>query len=207
MSFLKKAWRIIRWLVLVLVVLFAALIVYRWPIVTERQKTQEAVANIHAAKLTENDVFGELPPAPDPVKNNATLAGIDFNNNGIRDDVERAIYAAHHDSARVTAAELQYAIELQNKLNGNVFNSDTWTAAVKWESRGSGCVIDTAFDLYKNTPDRIHKSDEWIKEINNFVFNTEERIKEKEKIDQYEVAYANTLDKNPCDIDPKTLPN
>jgi len=33
-----------------------------------------------------------LPPEPDPDFNNATLAGIDSNNNGIRDDVERAIY-------------------------------------------------------------------------------------------------------------------
>jgi hypothetical protein len=34
-----------------------------------------------------------VPPAPDPVKNSTTLAGIDFNNNGVRDDVERALAA------------------------------------------------------------------------------------------------------------------
>lgn len=32
-----------------------------------------------------------VPPAPDPVVNNATLAGVDSNNNGVRDDVERKI--------------------------------------------------------------------------------------------------------------------
>ena len=32
-----------------------------------------------------------LPPEPDPVINNSTLLGIDSNNNGVRDDVERVI--------------------------------------------------------------------------------------------------------------------
>jgi len=38
-----------------------------------------------------------LPPEPDPVKNNATLLGIDSNNNGVRDDVERWIYETYKD--------------------------------------------------------------------------------------------------------------
>ncbi len=33
-----------------------------------------------------------LPPEPDPKINNATLLGVDVNNNGVRDDVERWIY-------------------------------------------------------------------------------------------------------------------
>ncbi len=33
-----------------------------------------------------------LPPEPDPKVNNATLLGVDVNNNGVRDDVERYIY-------------------------------------------------------------------------------------------------------------------
>lgn len=38
-----------------------------------------------------------VPPEPDPVKNNATIAGIDSNNNGVRDDVERKIAAKTTD--------------------------------------------------------------------------------------------------------------
>jgi hypothetical protein len=34
-----------------------------------------------------------VPPAPDPATNNATLAGVDSNNNGVRDDLERSIAA------------------------------------------------------------------------------------------------------------------
>ncbi len=33
-----------------------------------------------------------LPPKPDPKVNNATLLGVDVNDNGVRDDVERYIY-------------------------------------------------------------------------------------------------------------------
>ncbi len=38
-----------------------------------------------------------LPPEPDPQVNNATLLGIDSNNNGVRDDVERWIYETYKD--------------------------------------------------------------------------------------------------------------
>lgn len=36
-----------------------------------------------------------LPPEPDPIINNSTLLGIDSNNNGVRDDVERWIYKTY----------------------------------------------------------------------------------------------------------------
>ncbi len=39
----------------------------------------------------------ELPPEPDPKINNATLLGIDVNNNDVRDDVERWIYETYKD--------------------------------------------------------------------------------------------------------------
>ena len=38
-----------------------------------------------------------LPPEPDPKVNNATLLGIDSNNNGVRDDVERWIYETYKE--------------------------------------------------------------------------------------------------------------
>ena len=38
-----------------------------------------------------------LPPKPDPKINNSTLLGIDSNNNGVRDDVERWIYKTYKD--------------------------------------------------------------------------------------------------------------
>ena len=57
---------------------------------------QAKVDNITSNKIT-LIVYKEinkhrLPPKPDPKLNNSTLLGIDTNNNGVRDDVERKIY-------------------------------------------------------------------------------------------------------------------
>jgi len=38
-----------------------------------------------------------LPPEPDPTINNSTLLGVDVNDNGVRDDVERWIYTKYKD--------------------------------------------------------------------------------------------------------------
>ena len=39
-----------------------------------------------------------VPPEPAPAINNATLAGVDVNNNGVRDDVERALAKSSSDA-------------------------------------------------------------------------------------------------------------
>jgi hypothetical protein len=74
-----------------------------------------------------------VPPAPDPATNNATLAGVDSNNNGVRDDVERKIaekidinnfnialkYAAAHEAMIIstTPTSRADAIALISKEN------------------------------------------------------------------------------------------
>jgi len=42
-----------------------------------------------------------LPPEPDPKLNNSTLLGIDVNNNGVRDDVERWIYETYKEPIEI----------------------------------------------------------------------------------------------------------
>lgn len=64
----------------------------------------------------------KLPPEPDPDLNNATLLGIDSNDNGIRDDVERFIVIKYQDHHKiVTESGLQkakaYQKILENPLN------------------------------------------------------------------------------------------
>jgi len=43
-----------------------------------------------------------LPPEPDPQINNSTLLGIDVNNNGVRDDVERKIIETYREPIKIT---------------------------------------------------------------------------------------------------------
>ena len=55
----------------------------------------------------------KLPPEPDEDKNNETLLGIDFNHNGIRDEVERWVITHYANDPKYpktkTAIALQYA--------------------------------------------------------------------------------------------------
>ena len=58
----------------------------------------------------------KVPPAPDLVANDATVAGVDSNNNGIRDDVERWIAQTYPTSAKMRAAVAQMALNSQKEL-------------------------------------------------------------------------------------------
>jgi len=62
---------------------------------------QAKVGNILSNKVHLNiywEVDGHrLPPEPAPKINNATLLGVDVNNNGVRDDVERWIYKTYKE--------------------------------------------------------------------------------------------------------------
>lgn len=56
-----------------------------------------------------------VPTAPDPTLNAATLAGVDSNNNGVRDDVERKVAVAATNQSEFDAS-MQKAKAYQNTL-------------------------------------------------------------------------------------------
>lgn len=58
----------------------------------------------------------QVPPAPDQAMNDSTVAGVDTNNNGIRDDVERWIAQTYPTSAKMRAAIAQMALNSQKEL-------------------------------------------------------------------------------------------
>ncbi len=167
-----KVWRWVRWPVIILVVGFVVLVGWRLKLLYEQDDTNAAVAKIHANRLTREDVFGDLPPEPNKAENDATLAGIDSNQNGIRDDVERAIYFKYQASAKEAAPAFQYAKALQMEFT-DVYNSATLVAVMQEQSRGFSCVYGRE------------------NEIQDLVFNTEARRKYGEDIrDKYMVSYS-----------------
>ena len=123
------------------------------------------------------------------------MEGIDANNNGIRDEVELTILLWHKDSARVRAAELQYAMAMQMMLD-KVFNSETWVAAAEEEGRGFLCMrVRTGLNSGE------------VERIENLVLDTDlRREKYKEVHRKYEVSYSSS-DAPACDIDFNSLPN
>ena len=68
-----------------------------------------------------------LPPEPDPKVNNATLLGVDVNNNGVRDDVERYIYERFKKDPEFSntkiAIAMQYAWAMQKILENPTIES------------------------------------------------------------------------------------
>jgi hypothetical protein len=189
-------WRFVRWPLLVAFALYAALVIYRIPAVGEKQRTAEAVAHIHMQKITLDDVMGKnLPPMPDSSKVDTTVAGVDANRNGIRDDVELAIFKKYPNSAKVRAAELQYASVTQIMLT-EVFNAETWIAAAQEDSRGSACIGLTTEDL------KVYLSR--VKEVTSLVVNSPIRANEEDKAYSFTTSYGD-LQNSPCDVDLDTL--
>lgn len=194
---LFRVWRIIRWPLAVIVALYIALVVYRIPAVMEQKRTKETVERIHSQKLTQNDVNGEhLPPPPDAAQVDATIEGVDANANGIRDDVELAIFKKYPNSAKIRAAELQYAMALQMYLT-EVFNSETWRVAAEQTSRGSVCLSLTY--PRSNLEEFFKIIDARVDEVESLVLNTSERRNHYDSLDEYTTSFG-LPDNQVCDL-------
>jgi hypothetical protein len=177
------------WVLFVLFVTYGAIVLYAYPHDHEQHLAEATVTKIEAQKLTMVDVDGShLPPPPDSNRVDETVAGIDANGNGIRDDVELAIFAEYSTSTETRSAELQYAMDLQIQLT-EVFDPTTWEAAAKQNDRGFGCLYDTSESGYGILE----------KEVEGLVLNTPDRIKRFKSIEQYRVSYK--LSSGPdCDV-------
>jgi hypothetical protein len=76
-------------------------------------------ATIPAAPAPQTINGISVPPEPDPVANNATLAGVDSNGNGVRDDVERKIAAKLNTQSDFELGN-KYAIARSKIINSPV---------------------------------------------------------------------------------------
>lgn len=105
-----------------------------------------------------------VPPEPDPVANNATLAGIDVNGNGVRDDVERKI--AEISSQETFIEHIKLALIRQELYLKNISYKE---------------MLHNEFCYTNQTENGI--SYEANLAISGFIYNTEARkLKEQEAI-------------------------
>ncbi len=107
----------------------------------------------------------KLPPEPDPTINNSTLLGVDVNNNGVRDDVERKIIETYKEPIKIELmfnyAEVGQLI-LENPVGDALINEkkisrigDCWIYLDDLHMRPSNAI-----DFYENN-----------------VYNTKERVR------------------------------
>lgn len=193
---MKKALKIIIWAGVVFLVLYAGFLALGLWNRYDQKRTAEAVERINSRKITLDDAMGKnLPPEPDKALNDSTVAGVDANNNAIRDDVELEIFKRYPNSAKTRAAMLQYAQALQLELT-EVFNSETLVTTIKKENLAFFC-------LGEINNEKLYESQT---EIEKLVLDTDIRKKKIDKVYEYMTTYSSPRDKE-CDIDISSLNN
>jgi hypothetical protein len=163
-------------------------------------KTNAEVEKIHSTKLTLDDVMGtNLPPDPGALADQ-TIAGVDANNNGIRDDVELAIFKAYPNSAKTRAVLLQYALLLQIEATEPIINKETATAASEEYSRAFDCVG----QIVPKSNDDIEKIEAYVAFVENKQLDTQKRKEIKIDFDNKTGSFE--LQRG-CDVNLETLSN
>ena len=122
-----------------------------------------------------------VPPEPAPTINNATLAGIDVNNNGVRDDVEREIAKKLASQPKYDAV-MKYAKSYQETLNAPAPTSRQAALqrlrALMCSSSGSTGTTEAIRWMQKSNLD-----------VEAALFNTSERRKKLDLINKQIGAY------------------
>lgn len=126
--------------------------------------------------LVKNDSGYLLPVSPD-LEANSTLVGVDSNNNGVRDDVERKLHSLFSDDARTFSVMLVGASAYQaSLLAGFSNNSVEVQKSLQQSSRFVSCYesiseeFSESFDfnnslvemLTLNTPERLEYRDKFL---------------------------------------------
>jgi hypothetical protein len=98
-----------------------------------------------------------VPPAPNADEDNVTVAGVDTNNNGIRDSVERVIAAEFGQDNKDYHKAMEYAEILQVAMVDPSEENVKMYAQLLSSSVGTeeSSVIKTVDDTMINTDDRI----------------------------------------------------
>jgi len=210
MVVLKKIGKVFAWFLVVIFAAFAILVVVRMFHFSNLKKTATMVEKIHATKLSLDDVMGKnLPPDPG-AEADKTVAGIDANKNGIRDDVELAIFKEYPKSAKTRAVLLQYALALQMEAMQTVVNEETVTEVVREQSRADSCVSDSLVPRKSPESSRSYVDIEKIDTFINFVkerqLNTDLRKMARKNFIEKIGSYSESENKV-CDIDISKLSN
>lgn len=207
----RKALKTLLYVFLAVLIIYFAVATFRAVQFVNRDKIEAQTARIRAGKIARDDALGKnLPPDPGP-KANDTVAGIDTNKNGIRDDVELAVFKEYPSSARVRAPLLQYAFTFQEETVQPFVNMDVVTEVAERQFRADICLTDSL--VPRDTPEssrtdeqmaEIAKYEKFIKDLQ---FNTDERKRAREDFLEGKLGSFGQTPGPACDIDSLTLPD
>jgi len=206
-----RFFKILKWVFLILFGAYLILVAVRVVHLFNLDKTNAQVEKIHNTKLTMDDVMGKnLPPDPGALADK-TVVGIDANENGIRDDVELAVFKEYPNSAKTRAVLLQYALALQMETTQPIVNTTIVDKVIGEESRAGFCIADILVPRRNPESDRnnidMEKIDFFIKFIEDKQLNTDIRIKAQKDFYKNLGNFANSTKDEECDIDVLKLLN
>ena len=194
--------KVLKWGVIVILGAYLLLVVYRGFVLRGEDKTSQEVAKIHATKLALNDVLGKnLPPVPS--NPDATIAGVDANKNGIRDDVELAIFKEYPNSARTRAVLLQYALSFQMEVHP-LINAETVGAIANEQDRAFFCSAKLV-NVGGGEEAVMAAVEKYGKFVSNLQFNTDSRRKAHK--DFYNHLKSGTTGESYCDLELSSFPD
>lgn len=218
--FAHRIFKILKWVILILAGLFVILVLARVPHYINAQKTQDQILKIHNTKLGIDDVMGKNLPRDPGDDANKTVEGIDSNFNGIRDDVELAVFKEYPNSTKTRAVLLQYALALQMEAVQPFLNKEIVTKIINEEGRADSCLSDTL--VPRKTPEssrdnsEMDKIDEFVKFMESKQINTKDRteshldfyryLNTNGKLKETLSGYLNTKEES-CDINVMNLLN
>lgn len=108
----------------------------------ERARCMQEAAKRRAACFAGEADENGLPPDPGPATNEG-IAGVDSDNDGVRDDVERAIYTLYRGDEEMLAVQLFGARAVQMTLNaGNVDDDVASDLAADATFRWVTCLVE-----------------------------------------------------------------
>lgn len=190
-----KVWKIIKWTVLVIVILYAALVAIRVKQINAEKIDAAKVKEIHSIRLTMKDIDeANLPPMPDEAINNATVEGVDVNKNYVRDDVERYIFEKYKTKEE-RAAWMQYARAMGFVMT-KAESKETLKEVLKERDRADMCTL----DIYKKLDDMtLEKFDKMTGDIDAMMVNTKVRKTAENKAYNY-LTVSSQSDDVSCDL-------
>lgn len=136
---------------------------------TVQAEVEGVLSNVIALNIMWEVNGHTLPPEPDPVKNDETLLGIDSNNDGVRDDIERKVYATYLKA--IQRAVMMQAFRAEQEMLGDpefLKNSKEW-------SKREDKVIDC--NRYLFLSQKQIRIKQIFDVVNEWQFDTEERVK------------------------------
>lgn len=194
----NKFFRILKWILIIILGLYLILVIGRTFYFLSQDRTEAQIAVIHATRLTMDDVTGKFLP-PDPGERaDDTLEGVDMNENGIRDDVELAIFEKYPKSPKTRAALLQYALSLQMEFTQPFVNKGVVGEVANKQDRAIFCVADSM--PVGGESGVIMAMEKYTKPIYEKQLNTIKRKDEHKKFYSY-LKSGRIDDSTSCDID------